>query len=219
MSSAYAYNFLTHITNTVDLDTADIRLVGIDATQMGAGNGGAITGATNATPIVVSSASHGLANGERVVIAGVAGNTAANGVFLVANVAAGTFELTDPITGADVAGNGTYTSGGHWLLCDSTINDLADIPAAARSTDLIAAEATGFTLAGGNFDGANSPYTVTGCGVGDEIHFWCWYAHNAAEASALLLYFDGDDTGLPTTGNGNDITYTLNASGIAYLYK
>src|SRR5262249_26844427 len=39
----------------------------------------AITGATNASPIVVTSNGHGLTNGETVRISGVGGNTAANG--------------------------------------------------------------------------------------------------------------------------------------------
>ncbi|MCP3882363.1 MAG: hypothetical protein GY701_28810 [Sulfitobacter sp.] len=75
-----------------------------------------ITGATNATPIVVTAAKHGLANGDMVRIEGVVGNTAANsetsGLFIVANVAADTFELTTHAAGANVAGNGAYVSGG-----------------------------------------------------------------------------------------------------------
>lgn len=53
----------------------------------------AITGATNATPIVVTAASHGLSDDDRVTIRGVLGNTNANGRFQVDNVAANTFEL------------------------------------------------------------------------------------------------------------------------------
>lgn len=68
----------------------------------------AITGATNASPIVITSAGHGLTNGARVTVAGVAGNTAANGTFIVANVTTDTFEL------AGSAGNGDYTTGGAW---------------------------------------------------------------------------------------------------------
>lgn len=78
--------------------------------------GKTITGATNATPIVVTSTAHGYSNGDFVSISGVGGNTAANGVFKVANQTANTYELTDS-AGADVAGNGTYTSGGTSYLC------------------------------------------------------------------------------------------------------
>lgn len=71
---------------------------------------GTITGATNASPIVITSASHGLQNGQRVTVSGVGGNTAANGTFKVANVTTDTFELSGS------TGNGAYTSGGTWHL-------------------------------------------------------------------------------------------------------
>jgi hypothetical protein len=70
----------------MDLDTAD---VGVKA----------ITGATNATPIVITATAHGFTNGDLVLIGKVGGNLAANGIFKIANQAANTFELTDPITG------------------------------------------------------------------------------------------------------------------------
>jgi hypothetical protein len=70
-----------------------------------------ITDATNATPIVITSAAHGLLNGDMVTISGVGGNTAANGDFYVSNKAANTFEL-ETLPNVDVAGNGAYTSGG-----------------------------------------------------------------------------------------------------------
>jgi hypothetical protein len=83
------------------------------------GRGKAITNATNATPIVITSNGHGLANGQAVTITDVGGNTAANGTFLASNVATNTFELRPTTTGtagAGVAGNGAYTSGGFWSL-------------------------------------------------------------------------------------------------------
>lgn len=70
------------------------------------GSSKTITGATNATPIVVTSASHGLNNGDVVWISGVGGNLAANGFYVIANKTANTFEL------AGSAGSGAYTSGG-----------------------------------------------------------------------------------------------------------
>jgi hypothetical protein len=69
---------------------------------------GTIIGATNASPIVVTSAAHGLANGDVIHIAGVIGNSAANGGWVVANVTTDTFELVGS------TGNGTYSSGGIW---------------------------------------------------------------------------------------------------------
>ncbi len=81
--------------------------------RLGRGAGirsGTITNATNASPIVVTSASHGLANGQEVTIWGVVGNGAANGVWRVANVAANTFELSGS------TGSGGWVSGGKWNM-------------------------------------------------------------------------------------------------------
>src|ERR1039457_6585763 len=52
-----------------------------------------ITGATNATPIVVTAANHGFLDGERVTITGVTGNTAANGTWTVRGTTTNTFLL------------------------------------------------------------------------------------------------------------------------------
>lgn len=65
-----------------------------------------ITGATNASPIVITIASHGYSNGDQVQIQNVLGNTAANGGWLITVLTADTFSLTGS------TGNGAYTSGG-----------------------------------------------------------------------------------------------------------
>lgn len=67
---------------------------------------GAITGATNAAPIVVTQTGHGFANDDVVYISNVGGNTAANGVWVIKNITANTYEL------AGSTGSAAYTSGG-----------------------------------------------------------------------------------------------------------
>jgi hypothetical protein len=74
----------------------------------------AITGATNATPIVITSNGHGLNNNDLVAVASVGGNTAANGIWSVQNVAANTFELEGS------TGSGAYTAGGTWYKLNAT---------------------------------------------------------------------------------------------------
>jgi hypothetical protein len=74
----------------------------------------AITGATNASPIVITSNAHGLSNNDLVAVTGVGGNTAANGIWSVANVAANTFELEGS------TGSGAFTSGGTWYKLNAT---------------------------------------------------------------------------------------------------
>lgn len=65
-----------------------------------------ITGATNASPISVTSASHGFTTGDEVTIAGVTGNTAANGTWTVTVTGTNTFTLNDS------TGDGAYSAGG-----------------------------------------------------------------------------------------------------------
>lgn len=81
----------------------------VNATTFGSSK--TITGATNATPIVITATSHGFSNGDVVIVSSVGGNTASNGWRKVANKTVNTFELTY-LDDTNVAGNGTYTSGG-----------------------------------------------------------------------------------------------------------
>lgn len=68
-----------------------------------------IEGATQASPVVVTSTAHGLADGDAISIAGVVGMTELNGNrYVVNNALADTFELTDA-NGDDVDG-GAYTA-------------------------------------------------------------------------------------------------------------
>jgi hypothetical protein len=66
----------------------------------------AITVATNATPIQITASNHGYRSGQKVTIAGVLGNTAANGTWIVTQIDSNTFTLNGSI------GSGAYTSGG-----------------------------------------------------------------------------------------------------------
>jgi len=70
-----------------------------------------ITGATNATPIVLTITAHGYATGDYITIASVGGNTNANGDRKVVKIDADTFSITDTSDVA-IAGNSAYTSGG-----------------------------------------------------------------------------------------------------------
>jgi len=65
----------------------------------------AITGASNAGPIVVTAPGHGLTIGRPVTIVGVLGNTAANGTWDATVIDANTISIP-------AVGNGAYTSSG-----------------------------------------------------------------------------------------------------------
>lgn len=71
---------------------------------------GTITGATNASPIVVTITAHGYETGDQATISGVLGNTAANGNWTITVINANTFSLNGS------TGNGSYTSGGTCVI-------------------------------------------------------------------------------------------------------
>jgi len=93
-----------------DLAAASNKLrKGMDATYPLHTDGSAsktITAATNASPIAVTSTTHGYSTGDALNITGVVGNTAANGTWIITVIDANTYSLNNS------TGNGAYTSGG-----------------------------------------------------------------------------------------------------------
>lgn len=82
-----------------------------------------IVSSTNATPIVVTVTGHGFANGDLVYLDGHATNTAALGIWKVANQAANTFELQRP-DGVNSVGNGVGGATGYVVnLGPSAVSD------------------------------------------------------------------------------------------------
>ena len=74
-----------------------------------------VSGATNAAPIVITCANHGLSDGDPVTISSVGGNTNANGNYYAKETGYSitTFALySDFALTVPVAGNGNFTSGG-----------------------------------------------------------------------------------------------------------
>lgn len=107
----------------------DVRVVLGNITASAATN---ITAASNATPIVVTSAAHGLKTGDDVIVAGVAGNTAANGVRNVTVVDANNFSINGSV------GNGAYTSGGtaQRIFTSMTVAQLLALEDAANRVNI-----------------------------------------------------------------------------------
>ncbi len=71
---------------------------------------GAITGATNANPTVITSTGHNLTTGTDITISGMVGMTNLNGnVYSITKIDSNTFSV--PVDGS---AQGTYTSGGTW---------------------------------------------------------------------------------------------------------
>jgi uncharacterized phage protein gp47/JayE len=110
-----------------------------------------ITAATLATPIVLTtSANHGYAVGDLVIVRSVGGNTAANGVYSLSAVTANTMTLLDS------AGNAAYTSGGAVVRADFAINIVA---------------ANGVRRRGVEADLDVAPYRPTDVFANDNEHF------------------------------------------------
>lgn len=71
----------------------------------------AVSGATNATPIVITTATHGLSTGDYVTLSGVLGNTAANGTWTITVLSGTTFSLDGSSGNAAYAGGGVVQGG------------------------------------------------------------------------------------------------------------
>lgn len=95
----------------------------------------AVSGATNATPIVLTTAAHGIPVGEVdvVTVAGVGGNTAANGTWVVQALSTTTVRLRGSV------GNGAYTSGGTAVRTDTytVVAELTNLEDAGITATLI----------------------------------------------------------------------------------
>ena len=89
-----------------DTSETTVYVVGSQVPENDYGDSRTITNATNATPIVVTSASHGLTTGDVITVEGVVGNTNANAEWVVTKIDANSFSLDGS------AGNAGYTSGG-----------------------------------------------------------------------------------------------------------
>lgn len=172
------------LVDDADWDSDTIKAMQADLTQTDT-MVKAITAASNATPIVVTSNSHGLANGDIVVIFGVLGNTSANGTYAVANVATNTFELTTVKDAKNVVGTAAYTSGGFWVNLGASTTNLGQIDAGRVATDQTLASRT---LVNGVLDAADLSFTsVTG-----TVHALIIYKDTGSAAtSPPIVFIDG----------------------------
>jgi len=102
----------------------------------------AITGATNATPIVLTTAAHGIADVDVITVSGVGGNTAAN------NTPANPYWIASRVDATHLrlrgsVGNSAYTSGGTATRNDTyaTIAELTNLSDAGIQATLVEASA------------------------------------------------------------------------------
>ncbi len=86
----------------------------------------AVTSSTDATPIVITKASHGYSTGDVVMINGHTTNIAANGMFKITVLSASTFSLQNYNTGANVAGSGSGAGSGGVVVLAPKIMFVSD---------------------------------------------------------------------------------------------
>jgi len=173
-------------------DTIKAVLVDLDAYAL------LITGATNATPIVITtSGAHGLSTGDKVAIKSVLGNTAANGNWTITVLSSTTFSLDTS------SGSGAWTSGGY-VVPVSRHQYLSDIPGGARIATSPAF--SGKTTTNGVLDATDATFTaVTGTTIEAAV---IYKDTGVAGTSPLIAYFD-TLTGLVLTPNSGDVTWTF----------
>jgi hypothetical protein len=167
------------LNGTIDWDTNTFSAALIDQTVSEVGNR-LIASSTNATPIVVTTAvAHGFTTGDIVSITGHTTNTAANGIWAITAASGSVFSLTDPITAANVVGNGVGGATGRAVnLGPSTSGDNWD----DFDAGLVGAKVT-----------LTSPTVTSGVADAADVTFTA-VTGNACQAIAIFK-----DSGTPTT--------------------
>lgn len=133
-----------------------------------------ITGATQANPVVVTSTAHGFANNDLVDISDILGMVELNGTigfkrYKVAGVAANTFQLKDPDSGANIDGTAfkPYISGGNARKAVSTFAGLEHLEGKVVTVLADGAPAGTYTVAFGQIT-LNRPGALVHVGLGYE---------------------------------------------------
>src|SRR5277367_682209 len=185
-----------------------------------------ISGATNATPIVITATSHGFSNNDIVYISGVLGNLAANGLWLVASTTTNTFAITD-MSGNNVVGSGTYTSStgravnmgpsisNNWSeLSGCLVGTATNLSGESAAQGIANASTLTFTSVSGNTCQAIALFKNTGTSSTSKLialisgDFIVTVAQNAS-SSATTIFVDPLKYGI---ANGTVLTFSNGAS-------
>ncbi len=147
LSDAYTMTATGSVTETepLPIDPSSVSAYICDALTPGTGGGaltGPITSSTNATPIVITDAAHGLVSGEYVSVTGHLINTAANGYWQVTVIDANTFSLDGSVGNGVGAATGTWTRVSSIVQCSRLARLLdAEINIGNRFSPIVTIEA------------------------------------------------------------------------------
>jgi hypothetical protein len=177
----------------------------------------AVTSSTDATPIVVTKASHGYSTGDLVMINGHTTNIAANGIYKITVLSSSTFSLQDINTGANIAGTGAGAGSSGVVIIAPKILLIEDFRNCILQVDTSSSANFTFKIAGSigkmrsdttsqgdvpNFSATQSksnPYTFI-------------QIINLATGAAV----DGA-TGVTSAGTDIHNTYEININGLKYF--
>jgi hypothetical protein len=177
-----------------------------------------VTSSTDASPSVVTKASHGYVTGDRVVITGHATNTTVNGIYDVVRLTVNTFTLKDIDTGADINGaGGGAGSGGIMctapkvIFCEDFMNAMITVITSGTATlNFLVVGSDGRLLEDVGTRGTDRP------NFGGTINKTNPYQNIQIINQDTGAAVNGV-TGIAVTGTDINIRYELNINGIKYF--
>jgi hypothetical protein len=221
--------------------TGSRLLTGNGAPGSGCSNAKAITSSTNATPIVVTSSSHGYSNGDVVTIYGHATNTAANGTWMVGSATTNTFALCGYWDGATcqngAAGNGVggntgfvsthvgrlyfrndTTAGQNLYMCTDATGSPAWVQQSVGgngSTLLNWQKAEGSSFAANGTDQIVATSTIASIPNGKCVaaHAKFWLLTGSSATATIKWNLGGTGTTHTTISGGTAVAYSAYAGG------
>lgn len=177
----------------------------------------AVTSSTDATPIVVTKASHGYSTGDLVMINGHTTNVAANGLFKITVLSASTFSLQDINTGANIAGSGGGAGSGGVVVLAPKIMLVEDYQNAVIS--IMTSGSANFTA---KVAGSLGKLASDANSHGDTPNFGATISKSNPYSFIQLINLDtaaavNGATGITSAGTDLQNTYELNVNGLKYF--
>lgn len=179
----------------------------------------AVTSSTDATPIVVTKASHGYSTGDLVMINGHTTNIAANGMFKITVLSSSTFSLQNYVTGANVAGSGAGAGSGGVVVLAPKIMYVADWRNVIISVSTSGSFNGTFKIAGSlgkpvvlPSDKASEDTPNFGATISASNPYSFLQIINLDTAAAV-----NGATGVTSAGTDLQNTYEINVNGVKYI--
>lgn len=181
---------------------AEIQNAAQKTASAGANTTGSITGATQANPVVITSAAHGRNTGDLVYIDNIVGMTELNArEFTITVIDANTFSLN----GEDGTGHSAWTSAGDWYVDDYKATFTPGIAAIADGQELVIKATTDSkTTVPTFYHGASSTGSITGATQANPVSITAT-AHGLATGDKVYI----DSVAGMTELNGNRYVITV----------